>query len=65
MYEKELMVCGLRRQQNILGELINDLSGKNRLSTAEYRHYDRQTKQVEKSLKQLLTLRSELLAVQN
>ena len=65
MFEKELMICGLRRQNDLLIDLISQLQGKPKFDTRDSLFYDVRTRQIEKNLKKLRELKSAYLMYRN
>lgn len=58
MMEKRLMIAGLKKQRELLGELILDLEKKPRLSDSECELYQKRTRLIETNLRKLRSLRS-------
>jgi hypothetical protein len=55
---KEFIIAGLRKQQELLKGLITQLDGKVDLEMRDFRLYDQITKQIEKDLGSLRKLNS-------
>ena len=53
MFEKELMISGIRRQHRLIEDLIQNLEEKSRLDRSDCFVYDERTKVVAKNLKKL------------
>ena len=53
MFERELMVAGLKRQARILEELIQTIENKSELRGEDRVHYDQKTRLVANNLKKL------------
>lgn len=61
MVEKEFMIAGLRKQRDSLNELMARLKTKQELDPEARLLYDRVTKEVEQSLKELKKFRKDRL----
>ena len=55
--EKEFMIAGLRKQRDLLNDLVFQLRSKEELDKGARELYDQVTKEVERNLKQLKRLR--------
>jgi DNA transposition AAA+ family ATPase len=53
MFERELMMAGLKRQKLILEELIQTIEKKSELCSEDRVHYDQKTRLVAANLKKL------------
>ena len=60
MLEKEWLISGLKRQYDLLSDLINQMENKPFLDSNDSSFYDERTKQIEKNLKRLRKLRGTL-----
>jgi hypothetical protein len=65
MFERELMMLGLRRQLSLLGELIEQLERKPGCDSYDCSLYDARTKQVAKNLRKLRKIKNNYLAYRN
>ena len=61
MFEKQLMINGIRKQQNLLGNLAGRLELTTRLEDSDCRTYEIILKQVEQNLKKLRKIRKNCL----
>ncbi len=59
MFERALMVLGLRRQQCLLDELIREMERRSLGDVEEIGIYGQRTKQVAKNLKQLRKIKND------
>jgi len=57
MFERELMISGLRRQHGLLHELIGELEARNRFDDHDLDLYEERTKYIQKNLKKLRKLK--------
>lgn len=53
MFEKKLMIAGLRKQQDLIGELIGHLEERAKLDPSDGRLYDNKTTLVARNLRKL------------
>lgn len=53
MFEKEKMICGLRRQHQLLSDAIRRLEGKPHWDAQDLRLYDERSKLLERNLKKM------------
>lgn len=59
MFEKKLMISGLRKQSNLLSELIGDLEEKSGLEYGDCSFYDERTKLVARNLRKLRKIKND------
>ena len=65
MFDRELMILGLRKQQNLLVTLIELLEGKPEWDNSDGGLYVEQTHRVAKNLRQLRKIKNNYLAYRN
>ena len=53
MFEKEIMIAGLRKQRDALRELVDELEGKRRVEDQDLRYCEEVMKRVESTLRRL------------
>ncbi|MCM8775438.1 MAG: hypothetical protein NC930_03695 [Candidatus Omnitrophica bacterium] len=59
MFEKELMIAGLRHQQNILGDLITQLEEKETLGREDTSEVHQSTGRIAKNLRKLRKIKDD------
>ncbi|GEM_PF-1815776 len=65
MIEKEFMIAKLRKQRDLLNDLVSKISEKNELEKGTRLFYDQVTKHVEQNLKELKQLRKTYYKISN
>ncbi len=65
MFDRELMILGLRKQQLLLSELIENLEAKPRFDIHDHDMYDERTKQITVNLKKLRKIKKGYLEFRN
>lgn len=62
MFEKELMICGLRKQFELLSNVIQEIERKSELVNQDFDTYKQKTRFIERNLKELRMLKRSYLA---
>ncbi len=62
MFEKELMIAGIRKQHDLLRDLIEGLEAKPRFDAFDLSFYEERTKQVARNLKRLRRIKADYCA---
>ncbi len=65
MFERELMILGLRKQNNLLGHLLEQLEGKTKWDYSDEDLYAEMTGRVAKNLKKLREIKQNYLEHRN
>ncbi len=65
MFDRELMILGLRKQQSLLSELIENLEAKPRFDIHDHDMYDERTREITLNLKKLRQIKKDYLAFRN
>ena len=53
MFEKEIMIAGVRKQRDTLRELVEELEDKNRLEEVDFQYCEEVLRRVESTLRKL------------
>ncbi len=65
MFERRLVIAGIRKQRHILENLIEELEARYGLDDKDSFLYEVMTKRVESNLKKLRKIKNDYLAFQN